>query len=562
MPAVSTVRAVRCTVEVPAHGELPEGAVDRLRRALGEPLPGALAERLAGWAEVDPGSVWVLRRVRTVVPVPASEPVPGLAERLAAGVAGAVGRALRAGLGTEVMRFASRAEQVAAFVAALATGSGDVWAFDRFDGLRLLAPLTALRTAGRAAGCTVAEVIAELARADRLDVVVARATGAEVARAWAVCCDELGATPMPVDHAVSCLAGRTQSLPPRVVGESWPAHALRLLGAAGRMRLVDREVVGAILTLLPEADAADAPGADILADRSRPVRTLDDADSGDVEVGRAGRPAGEPRAAAARIFASRGATAFLVLPSFAGVGLARLDPAVRAAALAMALGVDIDDPAVTLAAGADPDDLPRREGHPAGELADRVTGDLVSALAEDVRLDLSEVAVTPAHLPAGGTAWVGRDVATDTWLATVSGDEASPPARLGELLAELLDGHAAVVGWPSGDGREDRDLDWLLSSLERGDDRALDLRLATALVAREGLRHLARRLLGFERSSLRYIVDRFLTPGGIVADDGHSILVELPAPPLQVVLTMAGLDTIAYRVPWLDRDVVVTHPDR
>ena len=56
-----------------------------------------------------------------------------------------------------------------------------------------------------------------------------------------------------------------------------------------------------------------------------------------------------------------------------------------------------------------------------------------------------------------------------------------------------------------------------------------------------------------------YVVERFLPPGGIVTLTPGTVLAELPEPPLQVVLVMAGLDTVGYRVPWLDREIVVTH---
>nr|WP_179771047.1 transposase [Actinopolymorpha cephalotaxi] len=73
--------------------------------------------------------------------------------------------------------------------------------------------------------------------------------------------------------------------------------------------------------------------------------------------------------------------------------------------------------------------------------------------------------------------------------------------------------------------------------------------------------HFARRLGGFGASSLPFLSDRFLTPGGVVADLGESIQVRLPAPPLLVVLALAGLDRTTVEVPWLPKAVTVTHED-
>jgi hypothetical protein len=162
-----------------------------------------------------------------------------------------------------------------------------------------------------------------------------------------------------------------------------------------------------------------------------------------------------------------------------------------------------------------------------------------------------------------------RDAATDIWLA---GAVRPPGGRL--PWKALLDSAVAASGrepegvagvWPrnatapppEGAAAVERlrsagpDVAWLAP-----DD---DDELAMGLAARAALRELAGRLPGFGRSSMQYLVERFLPPGGIVAATTERIHAELPAPPLEVILVMAGLDTFSYRVPWLEQEVVVTH---
>jgi bacterioferritin (cytochrome b1) len=62
-----------------------------------------------------------------------------------------------------------------------------------------------------------------------------------------------------------------------------------------------------------------------------------------------------------------------------------------------------------------------------------------------------------------------------------------------------------------------------------------------------------------DRASTPYLVERFLPPGGVVTVTADTIHAELQPAPLGVVLVMVGVDTFAYRVPWLEQDVVVTH---
>lgn len=82
----------------------------------------------------------------------------------------------------------------------------------------------------------------------------------------------------------------------------------------------------------------------------------------------------------------------------------------------------------------------------------------------------------------------------------------------------------------------------------------------------EGLgRALARRfaahLPGFGRVGLPYLAERVLPLGGTIRITDDAVLVDLPRPPLHVLLAMAGLDAFSCQVPWLDLPVLVTHEE-
>lgn len=74
---------------------------------------------------------------------------------------------------------------------------------------------------------------------------------------------------------------------------------------------------------------------------------------------------------------------------------------------------------------------------------------------------------------------------------------------------------------------------------------------AIAIHAQRVLKHFQRRLIGLERSSPRHIYDNVLAGTGFVRDNVETIEVELPAPPLAVLLRLAGILEEDYALPWL-----------
>jgi hypothetical protein len=80
-----------------------------------------------------------------------------------------------------------------------------------------------------------------------------------------------------------------------------------------------------------------------------------------------------------------------------------------------------------------------------------------------------------------------------------------------------------------------------------------ELDLAGTLAARAVLKHFGRRLMGFDHSSAEHLYQSFLRGVGFVRDTGERIEVELPSPPLSIVLSMAGMLEETYTLPWIER---------
>jgi hypothetical protein len=76
--------------------------------------------------------------------------------------------------------------------------------------------------------------------------------------------------------------------------------------------------------------------------------------------------------------------------------------------------------------------------------------------------------------------------------------------------------------------------------------------MAVALLARAVARAFASRLMGFEWSSLPYLTERFLSGLSAVTINASAIEVQLPQLPLNMILSMAGIDGEQFTLPWLD----------
>lgn len=345
------------------RGLVPRGLGPRpaiaLERALGEPFSDALGPAFDPLAEVDPGALWVLRRLDVRVAVPAGEPDAATqARRVAGGVARAVRRVVADGPGPDAVRFTSRAEFVAAYVRARLARRGDSWVFERFGSLAALPVVDAVAAASKVADVDLLDAVAELARGGGWTRLVTSVTPAEGERLAASLERRAAGVGAPAD--VLALVARVRA--ERAAGYSEGSVPV-LTGARARLELVgelaadqavDAALIAAIWRLVP---ASSAPTTEALSPAS-PAR------SGLSEPQPGGHDSPTPTAldAAAsgpQIFASAGAAALLLLADLAELlsdapELTEPTPAaaaVRAAVLAGALGTDADDPAVRLAAG-------------------------------------------------------------------------------------------------------------------------------------------------------------------------------------------------------------------
>ena len=90
-------------------------------------------------------------------------------------------------------------------------------------------------------------------------------------------------------------------------------------------------------------------------------------------------------------------------------------------------------------------------------------------------------------------------------------------------------------------------------------DSAIDFDLAVSLASGAVLKMFVSELRGFEHSSPGYILENFLAGDSVIEVDENTIKVSISGIPLAVVLTMAGVCTGLFRVPWIyDMDIEVT----
>ncbi len=134
----------------------------------------------------------------------------------------------------------------------------------------------------------------------------------------------------------------------------------------------------------------------------------------------------------------------------------------------------------------------------------------------------------------------GTQVTTSETLASAPADLAAAFSAKPERLARLL-----KSAWP----------DFNYFSLAAWHPGAPSFDLACTLAARAVMRHFSRRLIGFDTAGPEHLYTNFLAGRGTLLDTGDRIEVALPAPPLSVILRMAGIDNEVYPAPWIGREV-------
>jgi hypothetical protein len=403
-------------------GLVPSGVGPRpavaLERALGEPFAGALASAFDALEELDPGAVWVLRRLDVRLAVPASEPDPARqSARVAAGIAAAVARVVAAGPSGEAVRFTSRAAYVAAYVRARLAGVGPGWVFERFETIGALATADAVAAASRIADVDLVDVVADLVAAGGWTRLVTTATEAEAVRlVRALERRVAGVSPGPDALAVVSRA-RADRAAANGAASWWdrttsPAARLVLLGVAGERVGVSASLVAAVWRLEPDAAARLAA----------PAKEVDAVGADDPTARPQAAPAGARAADTAGgvphtgVYAAAGAPAFALLPDLMELldddalrAGSRAAAAVRALVLRGAFGgaLDTDDPAVALASGL--------TGPAEGAEVDALLAGPVAAWAERLA---SDPVLGWRH--AGDAAWVADAAARHPALGVVA----------------------------------------------------------------------------------------------------------------------------------------------
>jgi hypothetical protein len=370
--------------------------LDGVARRLGGPLEAPLAQLAAERGE----EVWLFRRLDAEVELDLAADDDALARAWADGVAAAVAarlgprrsasaRGSRAGpveAAEDVVCFADRAAQLAAFVADVAAGvAWDRWWHEEFDGLRALPAGAAIEAAlatdaprGRAA-------LAALVRAGRLPAVAASLG----ARGSARVVDALFASGVP--SSAEALPAARRALALGLEGETAAlfvcAAAFERAGVAPSPAAARRAVAAATLEeTAPRARAASA-----------------------LQEGTAPRPQAALEALS-EATSTRLGGAFLLLRGLVRL-FADLDGPTRLLVLRSALGAERAlesgaDPVLAAVAGDDPD------GEPLALLLPR-------ALVEGGRAEGIDVVRVPTEhgvlaVDAGSGAWLGIDAPAET----------------------------------------------------------------------------------------------------------------------------------------------------
>jgi hypothetical protein len=119
---------------------------------------------------------------------------------------------------------------------------------------------------------------------------------------------------------------------------------------------------------------------------------------------------------------------------------------------------------------------------------------------------------------------------------------------LSETDVLLLSDHESEE-WPPSQ-RLAQDLTFLSLPREVCRSRPADLTLSTA--AQAVMRLLAGKLLGFSRSSLKYLYNNFLDCTAALEETPDERIVSLGRAPLHLIIGMAGLNRCSYRLGWPD----------
>ena len=527
---------------VPADHPEPQQVRWQLDRIARTRLAAALERALAEVFDPDDESVCVIEEleVDVVLDVDAADE-----DALAAAWARAIASAVRAAVdeppGGRARRFASRTDQLAAFLADVAEGRA--WErghYEAFDGLRALPLQATIREALERDPETARAALAQLAGERRLDPVLAALGEREGERVVVALARGGKVTAAGVEAVLAAWEGILEGRPGR---SPVAADALRLAAAAGTTSVDPPSLAEAARALVALA-AARAAGE--TTDSDPMLQELARRDPALAErVAEIVAPV-EAQPAPGTFVGTAYAGVFLLLEGLldldADAVLAALAPPeaaigpLRLELLARCVGVQAAaaDPGVRLAAGAETEGQPIE--HNGWGPAQRL---LLERLVRLGRADGRRLVLEPLEVD-GRRFLLVRDAERDAWLALLDADGGDD--RAGEqavrLVTEVFErAPEAVDRLPCAAADE-------LAALGGPPGTLL-------LLARAVLRELAARLPGLGRSGPAYLRENFLVGPGMIHVDGQVLDVQLPPSPLRVVLQLAGVNGRMLAVPWL-----------
>jgi hypothetical protein len=561
-----SIQRLRTEYLVPATRAAPDTLRHRLDPVLAQRVGGAFARSLQPLAS--DGAVWVLRSVN----IDFAMHVDGaddddLARRWSGELARQVAQAMRLGPdGRNVLRFADRASYLAYFLGELAAGQAwDDAAFAGFAGLKALTRESALRTALlREPEHAMPALLALARRRELLRLLLALGDegAAQLLSAWDPQPD------LPSDDDLLLLLRALLDTPPGGPLRELPAarqlHALvaaRAAGALGENGLLAHALARlAELIELWQRHAAALQHAASLAERierwlaaAPPAVRAWLAQAGGLAAAhrvlehlqRGTTAASGPTGSAALHSLHAGGLLLLASLDDSGVNgvlqqLAR-NPAdcaaLRCLVLAHALGqaAAADDPALYRACGGSANLQPQ------ASLARALRRLRVHAAARAQAAQTLE--------PAPGSPLVWRQVACGGRRALIAplNDSVAAPWR----AANTLSPRAAPIAMASLAAQADFNaLAIHITAPGVRDDWARSLFFAW--LAQRVLRHFARRLPGFGDSSVTHLRENFLLRSGSLACPADAPWrATLEAPPLALVLRIAGLGGNTLAPPWL-----------
>jgi len=166
--------------------------------------------------------------------------------------------------------------------------------------------------------------------------------------------------------------------------------------------------------------------------------------------------------------------------------------------------------------------------------------------------------------------FAGREWLHNFWLQWIPGHAQAidkGPSLLANQREEIATRRLSDQNGIAAPSTPENEADWLIQDLDflalpRTHRGSKFSELAFSAVAHGLVRSFSRKLPGFASASPAYIHHNFLATNATLEDQPAQRIVRLAAPPLHVVITMAGLDSQRYDLSWTGPRPFVLFPER